>query len=273
VTLLLAVCENFVCSPTKEIAMHASPFHSVLAAAALLCAAAMPAMADPDALSKLVEGKCVPDQQANGKPAPCSAVDLDKHYAVLKDLAGASQYLLIPTDTVDGIESPAIEAASAPNYFEDAWEARRFMEKSLGRPVPRDVVGLAINSIKGRSQNQLHIHIDCVRTDVLATLAKDSPAIGAGWTVLPDPLVGHSYEAMHIAAADLSAVNPFALLADGQPAAKADMGDETLVAIAARLPDGTEGFDLLSDRVDLLHGNFGSGEELLDHDCAVLKEQ
>ena len=25
--------------------------------------------------------------------------------------------------------------------------------------------------------------------------------------------------------------------------------------------------------LNLLHGNFGSGEELLDHDCAVLKEQ
>jgi CDP-diacylglycerol pyrophosphatase len=260
------------CRP-KEIAMHVAPFHTVLMAAALLCAAAAPAMADPDALSKIVEGKCVPNQQTNGKPAPCSAVDLDKHYAVLKDLVGASQYLLIPTDTVDGIESAALEAASAPNYFEDAWDSRPFMDRSLGRPVPRDVVGLAINSIKGRTQNQLHIHIDCVRTDVLATLAKDSSSIGTSWAPLPDPLAGHTYEAMRVAASDLSGVNSFALLADGQPAAKADMGDETLVAIAARLADGTEGFDLLSDRVDLLHGNFGSGEELLDHNCAVLKEQ
>ncbi len=253
--------------------MHASPFHIALAAMALLCAAGTPAIADPNALSKIVEGKCVPDQQAHGKPAPCSEVNLPRRYAVLKDLQGASQYLLIPTDTVAGIESPAIEAASAPNYFEDAWEARGFMERSLGRPVPRDVVGLAINSVKGRTQNELHIHIDCVRTDVLATLIKDGPSIGANWAPLPDRLVGHPYQAMRIPASNLAKVNPFAVLAAGQPAARADMGNETLVAVAVRLADGTEGFDLLSGHVDLLRGNLGSGEELLDHDCAVLKEQ
>src|ERR1700744_3058357 len=32
--------------------------------------------ADPDALWKIVHGRCVPDQQANGKPAPCVSVSL-----------------------------------------------------------------------------------------------------------------------------------------------------------------------------------------------------
>src|SRR6185312_13523073 len=228
-------------------------------AVSILGLAAQPARADANALEKIVLGKCVPDEVEAGKPAPCATVDLAGRYAVLKDLVGASHYLLIPTDKVEGIE--------------DAWQSRTLMDKSLGRPVPRDVVGLAINSVRGRSQNQLHIHIDCVRRGVLDTLVHDSGAIGTTWAPLPDKLAGHAYQAMRIEAADLSGTSPFALLANGQPAVAGDMADETLVAVAESLPDGSEGFYLLADKVDLAQGDFGSGEELLDHNCGVLKEQ
>lgn len=234
--------------------------------------AASPALADPDALAKIVEGKCVPDQQTNGKPAPCVFVDLAGHAAVLKDLVGATQYLLIPTEKVDGLESPDLEKADAPNYFEAAWEARRFMEQSFGKPVPRDVVGLAINSVKGRTQNQFHIHVDCMRTDVLAALKTADASIGTAWAPLPSPLAGHPYQAMRIDGAGLSNVNPFTLLATGIPAASADMGDQTLVAVAATFGDGKDGFYLLTDHVDITHADLASGEELEDHDCSVLKQ-
>ena len=36
------------------------------------------------------------------------------------------------------------------------------MEAEAGRALPDDVLSLAINSIHGRSQDQLHIHIDCI---------------------------------------------------------------------------------------------------------------
>jgi len=236
--------------------------------ASALCA--VPAFADPDALAKIVEGKCVPDQQANNKPGPCVYVDLAGHAAVLKDLVGKTQYLLIPTEKVEGIESPELEKPDAVNYFEAAWEARRFMEQSAGKPVPRDVVGLAINSVKGRTQNQFHIHVDCMRPDVLAALKSADASIGAAWAPLPSPLAGHPYQAMRIEGADLSKVNPFALLATGIPAAGADMGDQTLVAVAATFGDGKDGFYLLTDHVDIAHADLASGEELQDHDCAVL---
>ena len=35
------------------------------------------AAADPNALWTIVNGQCVPDQQADGDPAPCALVDLD----------------------------------------------------------------------------------------------------------------------------------------------------------------------------------------------------
>jgi len=49
------------------------------------------------------------------------------------------------------------------------------------------------------------------------------------------------------------------------------MGSQTLVVVGASFGNGGDGFFLLTDRVDLLAGDHASGEELLDHDCAVAK--
>jgi CDP-diacylglycerol pyrophosphatase len=239
----------------------------------LLSATLVPLLAeasDPDALRKIVEGLCVPAETATAHPWPCKLVDLAGRYAVLKDLHGKTQYLVIATDTITGIEAPAVIASNAPNYWEDAWQARRFMDESAGRPAPRNFVGLAINSEKARTQNQLHIHIDCVKADIVKTLGDNGAAVGPTWQRLPALLAGHTYLAMRIEAQDLSGVNPFQLLAEGVPAAKADMGDQTLVVIAATFVDGRDGFYLLNDHVDPASSDWGEGEELLDHSCALL---
>src|SRR5580700_1332971 len=74
------------------------------------------AHADPRALWKIISEKCVPNEREYGQPAPCSVVDLAKGYVVLKDLVGDTQYLLMPTVQVSGIEDPAVLAPNAPNY-------------------------------------------------------------------------------------------------------------------------------------------------------------
>jgi CDP-diacylglycerol pyrophosphatase len=151
--------------------------------------------ADSDALWKIVHDKCVPDQEQNGSPAPCALVDLwegdAKGYVVLKDLVGATQYLLIPTARVSGIESALLLAPEAPNYFADAWRERSYTERAAQHPLPRQAISLAINSAFGRSQNQLHIHIDCIRADVRAVLQRQLAVIGDSWTPLSEPLAGH----------------------------------------------------------------------------------
>ena len=45
------------------------------------------------------------------------------------------------------------------------------VEQRAGHGLPCDWVSLAINSAAARSQNQLHIHVDCVRADVRKALA------------------------------------------------------------------------------------------------------
>ncbi len=230
--------------------------------------------ADPDALWKIVHDRCVPNAERSGQPAPCALVDLrdgaDRGYAVLKDVVGVAQFLLIPTSRLGGIESPELLAPDGPNYWEAAWQARSYVEDKVQRRLPRDAIGLAINSASGRTQAQLHIHVDCLRADVRAFLRAHEDEIGPGWTPPSFRLNDHPYRAMRIDG-ELRGADPFKLLADGIPGARESMGSETLVMVGASFADGRDGFYLLADRVDRLAGDRASGEELLDHDCALAK--
>lgn len=229
----------------------------------VVCAAPV-AAADPNALWTIVNGQCVPDQQRSADPAPCAQVDVGGGYAVLKDLVGKTQFLLIPTERVDGIESPQIVAADAPNYFADAWRARSFVEQRAGRGLPRDWMSLAINSAPERTQNQLHIHVDCVRADVREALATHVEDIGATWAPFPVPLIGQPYRVMAVWESELDAANPFELLADGLMPGDS-MGAQTLAVVGITGVDGRPGFALLAGRAEPSNPDSGSGEDLQDH--------
>jgi CDP-diacylglycerol pyrophosphatase len=239
----------------------------------LLAACAGRAAADSDALWKIVHDRCVPDQTAHNDPAPCTAVSLSpseaQGWVVLKDRDGAEQYLLIPTAKITGIEDRAILAPDATNYFRAAWAARGDMLAKLGHDLPRDDISLAINSPFGRTQNQLHIHIDCVRAEVRDTLRAHLAEIGQDWAPLGATLAGHPYSARRIGGSDLDGANPFWLLAAEEGVGAAGIGQHTLVVVGATFPDGHAGFVALDDHVDVASGDRASGEELQDHDCAV----
>ena len=235
---------------------------------ALSSPAAVAQASNPNVLWQIVHGQCVPDERQHRDPKPCAAVHLGGGYAVLKDINGATQFLLIPTTQVGGIEDPALLAPFARNYFADAWRARGFVEKALGHALPRDTLSLAINSESGRTQDQFHIHIDCIRADVRDTLQRELPKIRWRWATLDAPLAGHHYRAMRVTGATLFGHNPFKLLAWGVRGARADMGPHTLVAVGAKF-GRVPGFIILDDRADQAHGDWGSGEELQDHACAL----
>jgi CDP-diacylglycerol pyrophosphatase len=245
---------------------------ALVAAAVVLLAGFTPRAeaADPNALWNVVHELCVTDMHSRGGPAPCARVDLAGGYAVLKDLRGATQILLVPTDRRTGIESAQLLAPNAPNYWQAAWAARSFFEKRAGRPVPRDDIGLAINSLYGRSQNQLHIHVDCVRPDVRQAIEAHQAEIGPQWSPPKLWLGGQAYRARRIDGEDLGAHDPFKLLAEEDPQARADMGRQTLVLVGVAFADSKPGFVLLSHRADPATGDKAIGENLLDHDCAVL---
>ena len=74
--------------------------------AAILLASNGLAGADPDVLWRIVNDQCVPHQRTSDDPAPCALVNQDGDFALLKDIDGAAQYLLIPTERISGIETP-----------------------------------------------------------------------------------------------------------------------------------------------------------------------
>jgi len=241
---------------------------AAVVAACCWLAGPVTAQADPDALWNIVGGQCVPDLYEHRDPTPCAEVDLsrgeDRGWAVLKDSVGDRQYLLMPTQHIPGIESPALLSPDATNYFGAAWQARAFVEQRAGGTVPRDWMSLAINSAVSRSQNQLHIHIDCLRADVRDALVSSAGRIGTTWSPFPIPLAGHTYWAVAVPGAELE-VNPFTLLADGLDGARADMGRYTLVVVGADDVGGGPGFVILADRADGETGDFAGGEQLQDH--------
>ncbi len=243
-------------------------------AASLLLAAAPRAgyAADPDVLRKIVHDICVPGLQEHGDPKPCALVDVShgvgSGYAVLRDVNGVAQFLLIPTERITGIEDPALLAPNTPNFFDAAWSARTFVETQLRRAMPRDAFGLVVNSVQGRSQEQLHIHIDCIRADVRDALRLRSGEVGPVWAPFPAPLLGRGYMAMRVPGERLGSSDPFKLLASGVPGAQGGMGLHTLIVAGVEV-EGRPEFVILDRQVTKEVGDRGNGTELLDRACGL----
>ncbi len=220
----------------------------------------------------IVHDQCVPDEQSHGRPDPCAQVILnegvDRGFALLKDRRGVAQYLLMPTLDISGIEDPRLLAPRAVNYFAKAWADRSFVETRLGRRLPREEMGVSVNSRYGRSQDLLHLHVDCLAPATVAALRAQADKIGSTWSRTPLSLAGHAYFALLLKGDDLQA-DPFQLLARGIPRSRAQMAAWTLILVGARSRQGDPAFILLAGQADPLNGNFASGEELQDHDCAI----
>ncbi|WP_173584567.1 CDP-diacylglycerol diphosphatase [Acetobacter musti] len=259
----------------------------LLAGACLALTAATAAHAkNPDALWHIVHERCVPLQTGTGSAAPgnasdsstgtppgkgpCTVLDMPHRIAVLKSIEGRSQYLLIPTDRTPGMEASSLRDPATPDYFAHAWTQVSRVGEGYGVRLPRGDVALAINSQDGRSQNQLHIHVECIRPDVKVALYYMRSAVGTTWTPLPAPLLGHPYRAMRINTPDITGVKPFLLLARSLRDPEHEMGHHTLAVVPETFSDNTKGFLLLDDVADPARQNRASAEELQDHSCAII---
>ena len=250
--------------------------NSVLGAVGLVVTAlgfapAAPAHADRTTLWRIVHSLCVAEQEAKGSPGPCAVVDMaqgeERGVALLKDIFGATQYLAIPTGRVTGIEDPKLLAPGAPDYFAFAWKERSAVEAVLGHALPRQAVAITVNSELARSQDQLHLHIDCVSVETAAALKTYLGALDDQWRPMTEPLAGRKYWARRLDSADLENFAPFRLLADGFPGARAHMGDMTLAVVGATFADRKPGFVLIAEEASLEGG--GHAEDIQDHACAI----
>jgi CDP-diacylglycerol pyrophosphatase len=225
----------------------------------------LPPDAGRDALRMIVQTQCVVNWSQKHDPAPCERVFLAdakteaSGYAVLADRKGGAHYLLIPVQTMVGVESAELLDPDTPNYFAEAWHARDLLDRFVGHAVPRGAIGLAVNKAHARTQDQFHIHIECLRQEVSDSLRALDDRVTDTWSAVN--VAGSAYEALRITGQDLDGANPFDLLAKLKPDARNHMGDYTLVVAGAQFAAGP-GFIVLT-------GTGQTGELLLDASCAV----
>jgi CDP-diacylglycerol pyrophosphatase len=242
--------------------------------ASALCALSVQS-ADRDALKHIVQDQCVPHWRELHDPAPCARI-VPPDFAVLADRKGGAHYLLIATGSVTGIEDPSVLSDTSPNYFAAAWAARDRLDTVAGHPLQREAVGLAINSAIMRGQDQMHIHIECVKPDVSRVLHAAAALLSPQWS--PLWLNDRVYSALRIDGEDLAGKDPFRLLANGLPGARADMRAFTIVVVGMQFAEGA-GFVVLAGRtpaggeitlpLPARRGMVAPGERLLDSTCAI----
>ncbi len=220
-----------------------------------------------DALREIVEEQCFVHWQRAHSPSPCLRVVLPEAqgerngYAVLADRKGGAHFLVIPTRTISGIESAELQDPGTGNYFDAAWSARSELAGAVGRPLPRDFVGMAVNSRRARSQDQLHIHIECLQPPIHAALQAGADRLTDDWAPIEVP--GWQLFARRVLSEDLAPADPFKLLAAGLAGAKDAMGDYSLLVAGIAFHAGP-GFVVLA-------GTGPGTERLLDSTCALAK--
>lgn len=220
---------------------------------------------NPNALWQIVSEQCVPNQKQNNLPKPCIKIDLEESYALFKDSKGPYHDLVIPTQKISGIESPLLQSESLTSYFLAAWKNRSHISTEMNKPLKDSWISLAVNSEYGRSQNQLHVHIACLRQDVYNALNEQEKKINQYWRPLPIKLVGNIYLARKLSGTDLTKEDPFHLLKRYADEQGDNIGNYGL-ALAIN-PRGE--MLLLATRVSLKELNLGSAGELQDYQCKV----
>lgn len=125
--------------------------------------------------------------------------------------------LLVPKIRITGIECPTVVDPNVHNYWKSAWkEAKDYYPR-----LPGPNVLLSVNSLHGRTKDQLHIHLTVLKADVRTQLDKlDPKSLGLGhWNdnrhilFAKDGPKDDSY-VYRIAHVDNLDTNPFNLLND-----------------------------------------------------------
>ena len=219
---------------------------------------------------------CVADHDFTGLAFPCLKVDAvggpDRGFAVLRAPFVKSHTIVTPLVQTIGIEAPRLRGSDAPDYFDDAWSARHYATKGLKRQPGRADFALAVNSRVGRSQDQLHIHVDCIRPKVRDALARDAADIAAAqWTSVKVMPYSPRYWAKGVQGETLAGTNVFDLVANGLHVSPADMHEITIVVVGSNDVGGKPGFVVLARKRQTQVYDEGHGEALMDHSCPAFR--
>jgi CDP-diacylglycerol pyrophosphatase len=220
-----------------------------------------------NALWRIVE-ICIANHELTGASFPCLKVNMidgiERGFTILRPPFGKHDTILTPTIKIPGIEDPSLQAADAPNYFEDAWNARAFLSDGVNKPLARDDVGLVVNSRLSRTQDQLHIHLGCLSAEAKRALQIIAPQLSeTHWLSLKRPIRGLAFWGRRLDQEALAGINPFRIVANDKP--KNVSMEQLTIVVAGYLPvEGRGGFIILVAQ----SGRDRAGEEVLDFSCS-----
>ena len=202
--------------------------------------------------------------QPDRRDSHCSAPEWKDPYTLIKDRDlqhKSDSYLIIPTARVAGIEDCQIFLGTYDNLWIDGWHSSH----NLGKHTER--TGLAINSCHNRTEDQLHIHLSCVHSWVIAQLSsiQDYPIF------TPLPLIkGHNYEATRVDGLT-GEKNPFKVIQKKECADKAGtdlsacMANQSIAVIEDA--EHANHYYVLNTSYAESDTRTGHAEELLDQNC------
>lgn len=200
---------------------------------------------------------CAKDLKSN---PGCRYYSKANEFIILKDSSRKkpAAYLIIPTAKVTGIEDRQIFTPPFADFWAYGWlQAQTLLKR------PAADMALAINSAPGRTQNQLHIHIACVKPDVAAALARNSAKIGSDPATALQFGLGpgnHIYRVIKVSSLT-GRDSPYNLVSE-MPGARDDLFDQSIAVVGSTTPGSFYVIDTYA------HGaNPGSAEELLDQYC------
>jgi CDP-diacylglycerol pyrophosphatase len=200
-------------------------------------------------------------------PIKCVSANRGDNLAIVRSVFGRYDYLAVPTIRITGIEDPRLRDPALPNYWGLAWIAA-LQDLPPGATRNPSNIGLAINSAEARSDNQLHIHISCIKPVIRQLLAANQKRIGTSWSPPFLQFRAETFRVLRVDRPTLDRDNPFFLLFR-HPGAARDMGLHTLVVTGAMWSGSRRGFYILDDFAHLSNGisDVGHGESLLDKGC------
>jgi CDP-diacylglycerol pyrophosphatase len=203
---------------------------------------------------------CVADKTTMGSPFPCLDVNLaegrERGFIVLRPPIGGPDTILSPTRAILGLEDPQLQAPDAPNYFALAYEARRW----LAGDAKGERIGLGVNSAIARSQDQLHVHMGCVKSDFADVLREDSAGPPGTWFRARDLGPGLELWTYRTGVADWNAVEPFRLL-------KRLVGDAAAMKPVTLTEALVRGELIVAALRSRPHGYYAAAEDVIDGRC------
>jgi CDP-diacylglycerol pyrophosphatase len=179
---------------------------------------------------------------------------------VLKSPPYRSEFLVTPAIHIKGIESADVLKPDAALLWQAAWGTRTLVERVLGHSLPASAVGLVVNSPGSRTQDQLHIHVDCVSRTAQRVLEEFLPRATDAWQNLPETIAGTRYVVRLLGSPNLATANPFDLLMSALPHDKA-IARASLAVVGVGSEHDASDFLILASFTDK------PAESLLDHLC------